>query len=227
MDRFRKWIDKDRYDEVMKRQMRYWRESGGNLVNKYGSLDKCIGHLEEKERENARKRLETVDKLKKMYDLYSLYGYKYMSVKYPGFHTSAFLEKCGRYGVIDYRPSKDTAKKNILYKGEVHGINEWCDILGIRCRSSVYRIHSMLGVEYEEIFRRYELDGGFGGFDMVSSRKDDVSRREDSLRRELLGISKYGSDCGYDYVQICDMHLSGMSVEDIREEVVRMSGRRV
>jgi len=40
-----------------------------------------------------------------------------MKMKYPSFSTSTLLRKCGKYGIIDYKPIKDTSKKKISYEG--------------------------------------------------------------------------------------------------------------
>jgi len=77
-------------------------------------------------------------------------------------------------------------------------------------------LHTSLDVDYEEIFRRY-VKGDLDGYRI--SRKDNDKCSTPSLKDTLLEIARSGETHGYDYVRVCEMHMSGMSVQDICKEV--------
>jgi len=151
---------------------------------------------------------ENKKKLIEMYKYYEKYGIRYMKYKFPKFHTTSFLEKCSKYGIIDYSPSKSTKKMKIMYRGCEYGLNELVKILGV-CKyyNKIVSLHSKCNMKYEDIFKSID-DGTFVELKVLDKNNENVENKCEFmkfLKNKFIGCIVYD----FEYVHMCEMDIDG------------------
>ena len=232
MTQFKKYIDKDRYEEVKKRNVDwYW--NVGQYVERYGSVEKyeeIVKTKKEKYRkeveerriarniEEKKRKDEKREKYRRLFEMYKKYGSLYVHEKLNCKSSVRFLNSCRELG-LDVQSKKCSGKAlEIMMNGEVHGLLEWCRILGVGMNeyALMTKVHKRAGVSYEDLFEW--RDAGV----LEQRCKTAMSGCEDDggvLKHDalLLVVSRM-LDCSY--CRICDMYDAGMTPDGISAELV-------